>query len=356
MEGSDSEERSRAAPSTPRMPSPQLLESAWRLRAPPSAPLRQTSPGTSVLDIRIPSTPEPIAQRMPSTPRLPVPGSPSRSTAFRVNAFLATTAPRTPVGPPPTPLMSAPGTPSWQAPSPAYNSPAYTPMWATSPAIVESPGFEPTFEYAPSPVDDAEGSPRYYEATGAAESPSWDMAPPSPIYSSSGLLWPTRIPIARSSSSDSQLSRRWRPRSRSRSRHRLLSRSRSRTRSRRITRTPHPIRRLWGERSRRDHPVMLARCLDQIRKVPGAVAEPPSHTPQPGEVALAPGDCVICLVAPAVRAVVPCGHQCLCLLCPRSPLERCPICRTGVERLLQIFVAGPRRDEQPVPSEARCDP
>jgi len=63
------------------------------------------------------------------------------------------------------------------------------------------------------------------------------------------------------------------------------------------------------------------------------------------EVVLAPGDCVICLDAPASRAVVPCGHQCFCSNCPRIAMDRCPICRSHVQQIIQIYATGTRRSE-----------
>jgi len=49
-------------------------------------------------------------------------------------------------------------------------------------------------------------------------------------------------------------------------------------------------------------------------------------------------ECVVCLSAPAVMALVPCGHQCACEQC--SPIlegEPCPICRNLVTTSMRIF-------------------
>lgn len=50
------------------------------------------------------------------------------------------------------------------------------------------------------------------------------------------------------------------------------------------------------------------------------------------------GECVVCLNAPKVMALVPCGHQCACAQC--SPLlegKPCPICRSMVQGTMRIF-------------------
>lgn len=54
-------------------------------------------------------------------------------------------------------------------------------------------------------------------------------------------------------------------------------------------------------------------------------------------------DCVVCHCAPAVRAVIPCGHQCLCDDCAvkLSNLGEsgrlCPLCRTALQGTLKIY-------------------
>jgi hypothetical protein len=54
------------------------------------------------------------------------------------------------------------------------------------------------------------------------------------------------------------------------------------------------------------------------------------------------GDCVICMSEPKDTTVLPCRHMCLCGDCAkrlRVQTNRCPICRTPVESLLQIKVS-----------------
>ncbi|KAL8216996.1 hypothetical protein R6Q57_023833 [Mikania cordata] len=53
-------------------------------------------------------------------------------------------------------------------------------------------------------------------------------------------------------------------------------------------------------------------------------------------------ECVICLSEPCDTTVLPCRHMCLCNGCAkvlRFQTNRCPICRQGVERLLEIKVS-----------------
>lgn len=52
-------------------------------------------------------------------------------------------------------------------------------------------------------------------------------------------------------------------------------------------------------------------------------------------------ECVICLVAPAVMAFVPCGHQCICIKCAErlseELQEKCPQCRQSSSGLIRIY-------------------
>jgi len=56
-------------------------------------------------------------------------------------------------------------------------------------------------------------------------------------------------------------------------------------------------------------------------------------------------ECVVCHVHPAARAVVPCGHQCLCDDCSdmlsssSSGARLCPLCRGNLASTLKIFTA-----------------
>lgn len=52
-------------------------------------------------------------------------------------------------------------------------------------------------------------------------------------------------------------------------------------------------------------------------------------------------ECVICMSEPRDTTVLPCRHMCMCSECAkvlRFQTNRCPICRTPVERLLEIKV------------------
>ncbi|CAK9214129.1 unnamed protein product [Sphagnum troendelagicum] len=56
-------------------------------------------------------------------------------------------------------------------------------------------------------------------------------------------------------------------------------------------------------------------------------------------------ECVICMSEPRDTTVLPCRHMCMCSDCAkvlRYQTNRCPICRTPVERLLEIKV--PKND------------
>ena len=61
------------------------------------------------------------------------------------------------------------------------------------------------------------------------------------------------------------------------------------------------------------------------------------------------GDCVMCLgEARATRALVPCGHLCVCAECVTDVLQhqRCPVCRHAISAFLKVFVAGDKRDRE----------
>jgi hypothetical protein len=52
-------------------------------------------------------------------------------------------------------------------------------------------------------------------------------------------------------------------------------------------------------------------------------------------------ECVVCMSEPRDTTVLPCRHMCMCSECAkvlRYQTNRCPICRTPVERLLEIKV------------------
>jgi serine/threonine protein kinase len=47
-------------------------------------------------------------------------------------------------------------------------------------------------------------------------------------------------------------------------------------------------------------------------------------------------ECVVCLTAEPVMALMPCGHRCACVDCAPS-LRMCPICRCPVQEAKRIF-------------------
>eukprot|EP00250_Pteridium_aquilinum_P005883 c15907_g1_i1 orf=756-1799(+) len=59
-------------------------------------------------------------------------------------------------------------------------------------------------------------------------------------------------------------------------------------------------------------------------------------------------ECVICLSELRDTTVLPCRHMCMCSACAkvlRFQSSRCPICRTPVERLLEIKVSNKEQDK-----------
>jgi E3 ubiquitin-protein ligase MGRN1 len=69
------------------------------------------------------------------------------------------------------------------------------------------------------------------------------------------------------------------------------------------------------------------------------------------EDATAGKECVVCLSEPRDTTVLPCRHMCMCSGCARMlrhQTNRCPICRTPVESLLEIKVE--RRPAAPRPA------
>lgn len=46
--------------------------------------------------------------------------------------------------------------------------------------------------------------------------------------------------------------------------------------------------------------------------------------------------CVVCLGSPATRALVPCGHFCLCEFCS-TQVASCPLCRDNFASIVVIF-------------------
>jgi E3 ubiquitin-protein ligase MGRN1 len=59
-------------------------------------------------------------------------------------------------------------------------------------------------------------------------------------------------------------------------------------------------------------------------------------------------ECVICMTEPRDTTVLPCRHMCMCSECAkvlRMQSEKCPICRTPIEQLLQIKISSQKEAE-----------
>ena len=67
-------------------------------------------------------------------------------------------------------------------------------------------------------------------------------------------------------------------------------------------------------------------------------------------------ECVICMTEPRDTTVLPCRHMCMCSECAkvlRMQSEKCPICRTPIEQLLQIKIS--KQGEAAAPAVAEVD-
>lgn len=72
--------------------------------------------------------------------------------------------------------------------------------------------------------------------------------------------------------------------------------------------------------------------------VPSAPHAPGETVEDHHEAARSSPCCVICMVAPAEFACVPCGHMCGCQLC-LSKVRQCPICRQECKQTIKIFAS-----------------
>ncbi|CAH2989981.1 unnamed protein product [Chilo suppressalis] len=50
-------------------------------------------------------------------------------------------------------------------------------------------------------------------------------------------------------------------------------------------------------------------------------------------------ECVICMDCNCEVVFVPCGHMCCCLICSKNEMDSCPLCRSVIERIIQVRVA-----------------
>lgn len=50
-------------------------------------------------------------------------------------------------------------------------------------------------------------------------------------------------------------------------------------------------------------------------------------------------ECVICMDAKCEAVFVPCGHMCCCLSCSKNDMDLCPLCRSAIERTIQVRIA-----------------
>eukprot|EP00930_Biecheleria_cincta_P021933 TRINITY_DN1610_c0_g1_i2.p1 TRINITY_DN1610_c0_g1~~TRINITY_DN1610_c0_g1_i2.p1 ORF type:complete len:672 (+),score=78.85 TRINITY_DN1610_c0_g1_i2:55-2016(+) len=56
------------------------------------------------------------------------------------------------------------------------------------------------------------------------------------------------------------------------------------------------------------------------------------------------GACIICMDASATHLAVPCGHQCVCVVCARR-VATCPICRKYVVQFVKVFASGIKQND-----------
>ncbi|CAI5942661.1 unnamed protein product [Closterium sp. NIES-65] len=90
--------------------------------------------------------------------------------------------------------------------------------------------------------------------------------------------------------------------------------------------------------------------LHEIFGIDGPASSPAPLHAAPGDTADPNGgganvECVVCLEDPRDTLVLPCRHLCLCLHCAKAlrfQSNKCPICRSVVQSLLQIKLSAPR--------------
>jgi len=61
-------------------------------------------------------------------------------------------------------------------------------------------------------------------------------------------------------------------------------------------------------------------------------------TPDPTEEVVTVGNCTICMTNLSTRAVVPCGHLCVCGPCSKRISNQCPVCRGHANSIIRIFI------------------
>jgi adenylate kinase len=83
--------------------------------------------------------------------------------------------------------------------------------------------------------------------------------------------------------------------------------------------------------------------------------EPSPTIPQRSSDAAPPALlCTVCYDAPADFLVVPCGHQCACQKCLlelRAASGLCPICRTNIQHIVQVFPCGFEEESSGMPRD-----
>ena len=85
---------------------------------------------------------------------------------------------------------------------------------------------------------------------------------------------------------------------------------------------------------------VLARSVSEMlrmQQVQAQLGVAPPPAPHCEEVL-----CVVCMDAPNNHVVLPCLHMCVCEACAEQLLQllgtsRCPVCRTTIERIGQVF-------------------
>eukprot|EP00286_Rhodomonas_abbreviata_P027742 CAMPEP_0181297822 /NCGR_PEP_ID=MMETSP1101-20121128/5452_1 /TAXON_ID=46948 /ORGANISM="Rhodomonas abbreviata, Strain Caron Lab Isolate" /LENGTH=522 /DNA_ID=CAMNT_0023402799 /DNA_START=122 /DNA_END=1690 /DNA_ORIENTATION=+ len=94
------------------------------------------------------------------------------------------------------------------------------------------------------------------------------------------------------------------------------------------------MQKCWHQRRDERPSFNRLRLLLEDILIPRASSTSPPPPPPPPEQQ--PGECVVCLGAPAVACLVPCGHQCVCVGCA-PPLALCPMCRAEAQTWVRVY-------------------
>lgn len=78
-------------------------------------------------------------------------------------------------------------------------------------------------------------------------------------------------------------------------------------------------------------------AVDPPQIVADVVEQNAAQIPAPDPEANDQRQCVVCLLQPATRVFVPCGHFCICAGCAPRIDERCPICRQQYQNIVVVY-------------------